>query len=171
MSQQFIHVQACTLSSEATTSQTASTNPPSTSTSREKTRIMATMTFHHFRELPAELQIQIWNLRADTEKDILPCAGADWVCGPAQCSISAFMLNTADLHGFWGSHKNQDIFKELCVRRRILMATSRLARQIALEAWRRDVEKTEEDGSLYQCLWLDGGRKRLIMKCLDRRIQ
>ena len=86
--------------------------------------------------------------------------------------IPAFMLRAADLTCFHGTPYNLDVFKDLCVHRKILMETCALSRQAALEIWRKDVQNREEEGErLYGCLRMDEYWEARILEFLNGLLQ
>lgn len=47
------------------------------------------------------------------------------------------------------------------------MSTCQLARQIAIEMWKKDIEKTTEDSRLYNCIWIPKKEKGDILTGLE----
>lgn len=90
---------------------------------------MAAITFPRFRELATELQMQIWSFAATPTGELK-------LMKYPHCNLSSLSLEiqTACRIATYTSI----LLREACVLRNSMMATSRLARRIALEMWRKD---------------------------------
>lgn len=134
---------------------------------------MADATFTLFALLPKELQIEVWEYAAAPGVLQAPIVARDGMklgrhnIRHPHCAISAHIRKVIGGTSWYGTRHNINAFQIACVRRKILMSTCQLARQIAIEMWKKDIEKTTEDSRLYNCIWIPKKEKGDILTGLE----
>lgn len=139
---------------------------------------MSPTAFHRFGELPKELQIQIWSLAATADIELEDDRSYDTVeilwllrSGRALCSVSNFILKTSRRHQLSGTVNNLAVLEDTCRLRAVMMMTSRISRQVAIEMWRRDLESKMIGARFYGCVIVKEKDKIQIKAYLDGLLQ
>lgn len=121
---------------------------------------MAPTTFTCFGQLPPELQIQIWAYAATPPK------------APRVDPIGAHPYRQIILHFFkvrlyiFAAVHTRDNFGGVWFARKNLMATCRLARQIATERWKKDFWAILNE-DVYDIIYLNGEGESKAMEYFD----
>lgn len=132
-------------------------NKTTQKTPRPQTTTMAAATFHRFPDLPTELQMQIWSyaatpVQSTIDDDGRPCLGpftidihdlnflqaADRICTSIRACGAAYISRV-----YGSSEANLTKFQKVVEARKSLQRTCALARLVALEAWKGDLERMQ----------------------------